>query len=220
MFYSRDVRFYETVFPFKEKKMSIDLDIPETNTLNFFDLSDLNYTQNPNVDQTPNDENIQSSTSSGHGSEQSTDSSATLGMADNQQPSSEESGQDRAEHDTEYEDNNNSEGGIQDQPNINLRRSSRNIKFPSKLDDFVVDGKVKYGLERVLNYANLSPEGMCFAVVLNKSCEPKNFFEAKTDSNWVDAMNLKSNLYIKMTHGKSLTYLLIEKLLDVRGYIK
>ncbi|KAJ0826856.1 putative RNA-directed DNA polymerase [Helianthus annuus] len=110
-------------------------------------------------------------------------------MADNQQPGREESGQDRAEHDIEYEDNNNSEGEVQDQPSTTLRRSSRNIKFPSKLDDFIIEGKVKYGLENVLNYANLSPDNLCFASVLNKSVEPKNYVEAKTDTNWVNAMN-------------------------------
>ncbi|XP_021995273.1 uncharacterized protein LOC110892412 [Helianthus annuus] len=69
-FYSRDVRFYETVFPFKEKKISVDHDtFSEADTLNFFDIFDLNYTQNPDVDQPLNDENTQTSTSLGHGSE-------------------------------------------------------------------------------------------------------------------------------------------------------
>ncbi|KAM0004718.1 putative RNA-directed DNA polymerase [Helianthus debilis subsp. tardiflorus] len=193
MFFSRDVRFYETVFPLKEKKTSSDLDTPsEVNTLNFFDLSDLNFTQSPQVDPTPDDENTQTSTSTCHGSEQSeTDSEIALGMARNQQPSNVELDSGRAEHDTEHEDNNNAEGDIGEQTSTVLRRSSRNIKFPSKLDDYVVDGEVKYGLEKVLNYANLSPESFCFASVLNKSCEPKNYFEAKNDINWIDDMNLE-----------------------------
>ncbi|XP_035830149.1 uncharacterized protein LOC118479628 [Helianthus annuus] len=191
MFFPRDVRFYETVFSFKEKKTFSDPDTPtEVNTLNFFDLSDLNFTQKPQVDPTTDDETSHTNTSTGHGFEQSeNDSEIALGMAENQQPSNTESNSDRAEHDTEQEDNNNSEGDIGEQNNTVLRRSSRNSNFPSKFDDFIVDGKVKYGLEKVLNYANLSPESFCFASVLNKSCEPKNYFEAKNDANWVDAMN-------------------------------
>ncbi|XP_071726730.1 uncharacterized protein [Rutidosis leptorrhynchoides] len=43
--------------------------------------------------------------------------------------------------------------------NINeLRRSSRSTVFPKKYDDFVVDGKVKYGIEKVVNYSNLSKD--------------------------------------------------------------
>ncbi|KAJ0753121.1 putative RNA-directed DNA polymerase [Helianthus annuus] len=56
MFYSRDVRFYESVFPFKEKKTSLDPD-SEVNTLNSFDLFDQNDTQNSKSDSTPNDDN-------------------------------------------------------------------------------------------------------------------------------------------------------------------
>ncbi|XP_022024636.1 uncharacterized protein LOC110924971 [Helianthus annuus] len=91
-----DVRFYETVFPFKEKKAYSDLETPsEVNILNFFYLSDLNFTQGPQVDPTPNDENTQTSTSTCHGSEQSgTDSEIALGMAVNQQPSNVESDSD------------------------------------------------------------------------------------------------------------------------------
>ncbi|XP_021980336.1 uncharacterized protein LOC110876473 [Helianthus annuus] len=54
MFFSRDVRFYETVFPFKEKKTFSDPNTPtEVNTLNFFDLSDLNSLKYPKLTQFP-----------------------------------------------------------------------------------------------------------------------------------------------------------------------
>ncbi|GJY48322.1 hypothetical protein Tco_0438278 [Tanacetum coccineum] len=39
-----------------------------------------------------------------------------------------------------------------------IRMSSRHTKLPTSLNDFIIDGKVKYGLERVVNYANLSHE--------------------------------------------------------------
>ncbi|GKE44136.1 hypothetical protein Tco_1471420 [Tanacetum coccineum] len=39
-----------------------------------------------------------------------------------------------------------------------IRMSSRHTKLPTSLNDFIINGKVKYGLERVVNYANLSHE--------------------------------------------------------------
>ncbi|GJZ62781.1 hypothetical protein Tco_0619202 [Tanacetum coccineum] len=53
-----------------------------------------------------------------------------------------------------------------------LRRSSRQTKLPSSLNDFIVEGKVKYGVERVVNYANLNHDNYCFVSALNKSVEP------------------------------------------------
>ncbi|GJW13503.1 putative nucleotidyltransferase, ribonuclease H [Tanacetum coccineum] len=72
-----------------------------------------------------------------------------------------------------------------------LRRSSRQTKSPSSLNDFVVEGKVKYGIERVVNYANLNHDNYCFASALNKSVEPTSYEEAILDSNWIDAMIFK-----------------------------
>ncbi|GKF03138.1 ribonuclease H-like domain-containing protein, partial [Tanacetum coccineum] len=70
-----------------------------------------------------------------------------------------------------------------------LRRSSRQTKLPSSLNDFIVKGKVKYGVERVVNYANLNHDNYCFISALNKSIEPTCYEEAILDSNWIDAMN-------------------------------
>ncbi|GJX29531.1 ribonuclease H-like domain-containing protein [Tanacetum coccineum] len=70
-----------------------------------------------------------------------------------------------------------------------LRRSSRQTKLPSSLNDFVVEGKVKYGVEKVVNYANLNHDNYCFISALNKSVEPTCYKEAILDSNWIDAMN-------------------------------
>nr|GFB09169.1 ribonuclease H-like domain-containing protein [Tanacetum cinerariifolium] len=71
----------------------------------------------------------------------------------------------------------------------NLRRSSRPSVFPRHYNDFVVESKVKYGLEKYINYSNLSKENFCFASVLNKSIEPKSFLEASKHQPWVDAMS-------------------------------
>ncbi|GKB80510.1 hypothetical protein Tco_0947405 [Tanacetum coccineum] len=50
-----------------------------------------------------------------------------------------------------------------------VRKSSRQTKLPTSLNDFIIDGKVKYGIKRVINYANLSHENFCFASSLNKT---------------------------------------------------
>nr|GEV38191.1 hypothetical protein [Tanacetum cinerariifolium] len=58
-----------------------------------------------------------------------------------------------------------------------VRRSSRRSKFPNMLEYFELDGKVKYGLNRYVNYDNLS-EAYCFMTNLNKTIKPKSYREA------------------------------------------
>ncbi|GJV31628.1 ribonuclease H-like domain-containing protein [Tanacetum coccineum] len=74
-------------------------------------------------------------------------------------------------------------------PVNNLRSSSRQTKLPSSLNNFIVEGKVKYGVERVVSYANLKPDSFYFATALNKSIEPTCYEDVVLDSNWIDAMN-------------------------------
>ncbi|GJV13759.1 ribonuclease H-like domain-containing protein [Tanacetum coccineum] len=69
------------------------------------------------------------------------------------------------------------------------RKSSRKSIMPSKLNDYVVDIKVKYGLNKYVNYSNLSSDNYSFVTNLNKTYEPKSYKEAATDPRWVDAMN-------------------------------
>ncbi|GJY23649.1 ribonuclease H-like domain-containing protein [Tanacetum coccineum] len=80
---------------------------------------------------------------------------------------------------------------VEELPANTVRRSSRQTKLPSSLNDFIIEGKVKYGVERVVNYANLSPPNYCFISALNKSIEPTCYEEVVLDSNWIDAMNAK-----------------------------
>ncbi|GKA57053.1 ribonuclease H-like domain-containing protein [Tanacetum coccineum] len=51
-----------------------------------------------------------------------------------------------------------------------------------------IKGKVKYGVERVVNYANLKPDSFCFVTALNESIEPSCYEEVVLDRNWIDAM--------------------------------
>ncbi|GKE15668.1 ribonuclease H-like domain-containing protein [Tanacetum coccineum] len=67
--------------------------------------------------------------------------------------------------------------------------SSRTSVFPKNSNDYVVESKVKYGLEKYINCSNLSKENYCFTYVLNKSVEPKSFLEASKHQPRVDAMN-------------------------------
>ncbi|GJZ25524.1 ribonuclease H-like domain-containing protein [Tanacetum coccineum] len=71
----------------------------------------------------------------------------------------------------------------------NVRRSFKPSIFPNNFNDFVVNSKVKYGLENFVNYSHLTKENFCFAYVLNKSTEPRNFLEASQHKHRVDAIN-------------------------------
>nr|GEU94006.1 ribonuclease H-like domain-containing protein [Tanacetum cinerariifolium] len=70
-----------------------------------------------------------------------------------------------------------------------VRRSTRQTKLPTSLNDFVIEGKVKYGVKKVVSYANLNHENFCFTSGLNKSVEPTCYEEAILDNNWIDGMN-------------------------------
>ncbi|GKC94135.1 hypothetical protein Tco_1159577 [Tanacetum coccineum] len=78
---------------------------------------------------------------------------------------------------------------VEDLPVHTVKRSSRQTKLPTILNDFVIEGKVKYGIEKVFNYANLNHENLCFASGLNKSIEPTCYEDVILDNNWIDAMN-------------------------------
>nr|GEX13083.1 hypothetical protein [Tanacetum cinerariifolium] len=58
---------------------------------------------------------------------------------------------------------------VEDLPFHTVKRSSRQTKLPTSVNDFVIEGKVKYGVEKVVNYANLNHDNICFASGLNKT---------------------------------------------------
>ncbi|GJV37168.1 ribonuclease H-like domain-containing protein [Tanacetum coccineum] len=78
---------------------------------------------------------------------------------------------------------------VEELPANTIRRSFRHTKLPSSLNEFIIEGKVKYDVERVVNYANLSHANHCFIFALNKNIEPTCYEEAVLDSNWIDVMN-------------------------------
>ncbi|GJT21609.1 ribonuclease H-like domain-containing protein [Tanacetum coccineum] len=75
-----------------------------------------------------------------------------------------------------------------DLPNIieevGPRRSQRPSKLPAKLNEFVLEYKVKYGLKKYANHSFLSLENYCFVSNLNKCNE-----EVVKDVNWINAIN-------------------------------
>ncbi|GJZ10573.1 ribonuclease H-like domain-containing protein [Tanacetum coccineum] len=90
---------------------------------------------------------------------------------------------------TDFYENSEFNYETEELPANTLRRSSRQTKLSSSLNGFIVEGKVKYGVEKVVNYANLNHDNYCFVFALNKSVEPTCYEEAILDSNWIDAMN-------------------------------
>ncbi|KAI3730698.1 hypothetical protein L1987_61872 [Smallanthus sonchifolius] len=216
--FSRDVKFYETIFPFKESKLLTDhVFTPASliNSLNFFDVFYQSQSKDPNGE-IPNDEegnlrekpadfqqpesysqtvrdvadsgqsNIQKNTS--EVDLQSPHQSTCIKETCSQQSHGSENNTGEAENVARSYDEQNSPEGIND-PVVSVRRSNRNTVFPKKLNDFLVEGKVKYGMEKVVNYSKLSFENKCFATNLNKSVEPNSFKNAKHDVNWLNAMN-------------------------------
>ncbi|GKD92329.1 hypothetical protein Tco_1372166, partial [Tanacetum coccineum] len=53
-----------------------------------------------------------------------------------------------------------------------VRISSRQSVFPENYNDFVVEFKVKYGLEKYVGYSKLNAENYYFVTQLNKNSEP------------------------------------------------
>lgn len=51
---------------------------------------------------------------------------------------------------------------------IGNRRSSREFKLPQNLNDYIIKGKYKYGIERNVSYAFLDSKNKCFVSNLIK----------------------------------------------------
>ncbi|KAJ0627129.1 putative RNA-directed DNA polymerase [Helianthus annuus] len=194
--FSRDVKFYESVFPFKEQSVFEKYDSnpsKDITTLNFFDLYDNTEHKHFQGVDDPNDERRVRGEADVRTQEdrQSVNLDTPIVMADEQQTSEVQESTDMADPVTITDEAQlPSEGDTQcsDSPVV-PRRSTRVSNFPKKLNDFVVDSKVKYGIERVVNFTKLTCENKCFASSLSKAVEPKNFREAIKDPNWVSAMN-------------------------------
>ncbi|KAK1441129.1 hypothetical protein QVD17_06967 [Tagetes erecta] len=205
--FSRDVKFYETIFPFKDSSVSHDSHEHATfglTTLNFFDLFDSTQFKNsdgekPDDDGRENREKTKSSQTHGVVTE------PVGGAAIDQQPLNGGGGEDSAgkqqppssstntcEVDNTDKVNDDDETISPEDfndPSVPTRKSTRHTSLPKNLNDFIIEGKVKYGFEKVVHYSKFSKEHYCFATALNKSVEPRSSKEALKDINWVNAMN-------------------------------
>ncbi|GJZ59848.1 putative RNA-directed DNA polymerase [Tanacetum coccineum] len=188
--FSRDVKFFETVFSFKMRNTSVnekaDVDYAsEADHLTLFDNQ---------LFQSPYDEGRVTSVVKGSPSFSGTDTESSH-LSKNGTA-------------TQVEDTSLSEGNLSETktgsssvPTHNLtfesidrvqsepRRSGRVSKLPAKLNDYVIDSKLKYGLEKHVSYAKLNSVNYCFATTLNKSVDPTNYYKAATDPRWVEVMN-------------------------------
>ncbi|KAJ0565281.1 putative RNA-directed DNA polymerase [Helianthus annuus] len=193
VFFSRDVKFYEHVYPFKSKQINDEVNID--NSLNLINFFDKNETNSPEFSLTPDDEE---GTTDSHDTvsddqQPGPSTSATPGLSSSghnlgssvEGSSSRESG--RAEDTVVSTDEiSPAEGNLE-----GLRRSSRNVSFPKKFQDFVLNSNVRYDINKVVNYSCLSADNMSFISKLGKSTEPSCYNEASKDPKWVEAMNLE-----------------------------
>nr|GEX13049.1 hypothetical protein [Tanacetum cinerariifolium] len=134
--FSKDVKFYKTVFPFKMRNINVNEKVDadyasDAYHLTFFDNQ---------LTQSPFDEERATSV-------------------------------------------------VEDSVQFEPRRSSRVSKLPAKLNDYVVDSKLKYGLEKHGSYVKLNIVNYCFETTLNKFVEPSSYYEAAKDSKWIEVMN-------------------------------
>ncbi|KAM0049721.1 putative RNA-directed DNA polymerase [Helianthus debilis subsp. tardiflorus] len=194
--FSRDVKFYETIFPFKEKTIFESYDsnpFKDINSLNFFDLYDnTEFKHLPPVDD-PNDDRRGQGESDveTHEVQQSEIPDTPNVTADAQQTSGSHVSPDMAEPVVATDEAQHTSEGDTENSDVSVlpRRSSRTSVFPRRLNDFVVEGKVKFGIEKVVNLSKLTVENRCFASGLSKNLEPRNYREAIQDPNWINAMN-------------------------------
>ncbi|KAJ0703042.1 putative RNA-directed DNA polymerase [Helianthus annuus] len=202
IFFSRDVKFYEHVYPFKSKLLSDNMNKvgidKSLNHINFFDLYEAYSTEIP---QTPNDEEgINRSHDIVSADQQPIPStSATPGPVDlGHNIGSSVDSSDRVEsgvaEDTAVLDDeiDPAEGTFTE-----LRRSSRSTSIPKRFQDYVLNSNVKYDINKVVSYACLSADSACFISRLNKTVEPSTYSEAAKDPKWIEAMNLEMEALLR-----------------------
>ncbi|KAJ0575491.1 putative RNA-directed DNA polymerase [Helianthus annuus] len=190
VFFSRDVKFYEHVYPFKSKQINDDVMVD--NSLNLINFFDQNETNAPEVSLTPNDETDSHDTVSDD-QQPGPSTSATPGLSSAghnlgssvEGSSRRESG--RAEDTVVSTDEiSPSEGNLE-----GLRRASRNTSVPKRFQDFVLNSCAKYDINKVVSYACLTADNVAYISSLNKTSEPSSYSEASKDPRWIEAMNLE-----------------------------
>ncbi|GJT31359.1 ribonuclease H-like domain-containing protein [Tanacetum coccineum] len=70
-----------------------------------------------------------------------------------------------------------------------LRRSDRQSKRPFRLNDYVLNSKVMYGIKKYVSYSKLNSVNLCFATNMNKYVKTSCVYKDLYDPNWVEAIN-------------------------------
>ncbi|GJS82100.1 ribonuclease H-like domain-containing protein [Tanacetum coccineum] len=206
----RDVNFFENIFPFKDsedgKNDSTNV-FQDVNHINFFDIE---YPEIPN-----DDERVANDLNKGKSDSRS---SSVCGSNVNTADFPVDSGND-VDYSNDFvatqnkevatlEENIFSEGNLDKNPSSskgvqNVRRSSRQSVFSKNYNDSIVESKVKYGLEKYVGYSKFNSEIFCFLTQLNKTREPKTYFEASKYSHWTDAMNQEIDALLRNDRYKA-----------------
>ncbi|GJW85607.1 ribonuclease H-like domain-containing protein [Tanacetum coccineum] len=199
-----NVKFFENIFPFKDSEVGKNDSanvFQDVNHINFFDIE---YPEISN-----NDERVANDLNKGKSdSSSSSVSGSNINTADflvdsgNDADSSDDLVATQNEEVATLKQNIFPEGNLDQnlrssQGVQNVRRSSRQSVFPKNYNDFVVESKVKYGLEKYVGYSKLNSEIFCFVTQLNKTREPKTYFEASKYSHWTDAMNQEMDALLR-----------------------
>ncbi|GKE17858.1 hypothetical protein Tco_1425435 [Tanacetum coccineum] len=66
-----------------------------------------------------------------------------------------------------------------------IKRSSRKTSLSTKYQDYVLDKNVKYSINTVANYYDLSIDNYVFATSINKVHDPTTYQEAVKDNRWI-----------------------------------
>ncbi|XP_052622580.1 retrovirus-related Pol polyprotein from transposon RE1 isoform X1 [Lactuca sativa] len=184
IFVSRDVKFYESVFPFKLKTSSLtDSSVVTVNSNDLFSY-DESLDSSFILDNTRADSLRSSHQMDGANADQDQDETCPFNVSNrtgeaNVPPSDVLFPSSSAL--TEENDSINSNPS--ESLSTRITRSGRNVHMPVRFSDYVVKGKHKYGIERSVNYSALNTESFCFISNLNKTVEPKTY------PNWIKSMN-------------------------------
>ncbi|GKA31192.1 ribonuclease H-like domain-containing protein [Tanacetum coccineum] len=185
----KDVKFYETVFPFKMKSKSaiesVDVDYAsDTNHLTFFDSQS---SQSPYDD--GRDTSVEDGSESSLDHDETDTTSSSLCQEHNTATHFGDQSSSEGNHSQKYPGQtlNFNNNDFEDGQTPGIRKSSSQTKLPLKLNDYVLNSI--YGIEKFVSYSCFKCSNLCFSSTLNKSVEPTCLFEALSAPNWVDAMN-------------------------------
>ncbi|GJU61238.1 RNA-directed DNA polymerase, eukaryota [Tanacetum coccineum] len=173
--FSGDVKFYETVFLFKNKSFSKEFVFEENgvNDLNVFNEKDDSRSNEPYDDVGDN----------------TVSDSKTIPENSTNSPKVSTVDEAFKDHFNVQTDNSDTVG-LSAEPAVgqSVRRSSRK-SMPTKYSDYVFNNNVKYGLDEIVNCSSISIENFVFTTSLNKIHEPSTYVEAVKDNRWVDYVN-------------------------------